>query len=327
MRIFLTIIIDSIRLLRARALFWISLGISVLVALLYLSIGFDEQGMTLLFGAFNLDIPFLTKGSEGAELVYLGMFRNFIVAWWLTWIAIVIALVSCAPIFPEFMNEGSAGVALSKPVSRVKLFAYKYIGALLFIAVQAVLFAVIVLFAIRWRVGSWNPTVFWSVPVVVLVFSYLFAVLVLLGIKTRSVMASVMITLLVWFTCFIAQIGESMTYSAAKHGVGITGVELSPEDQEKWRAAHRWARLPYVLLPKPGETTALLDRWIVLGDGNKLGESTLDAMREGGRIEGLDESVEEDLERHSPAWIIGSSLAFEAAVLALACWMFSRRDF
>jgi ABC-type transport system involved in multi-copper enzyme maturation permease subunit len=327
MRIFLTIIIDSIRLLRARALFWISLGISVLVALLYLSIGFDEQGMTLLFGAFNLDIPFLTKGSEGAELVYLGIFRNFIVAWWLTWIAIVIALVSCAPIFPEFMNEGSAGVALSKPVSRVKLFAYKYIGALLFIAVQAVLFAVIVFFAIRWRVGTWNPTVFWSVPVVVLVFSYLFAVLVLLGIKTRSVMASVMITLLVWFTCFIAQIGESMTYAAAKHGVGITGVELSPEDQEKWRAAHRWARLPYVLLPKPGETTALLDRWIVLGDGNKLGQSTLDAMREGGRIEGLDESVEEDLERHSPSWIIGSSLAFEAAVLALACWMFSRRDF
>lgn len=327
MRIFLTIITDSVRLLRARALFWISLGISVLVALLYLSIGFDDQGMTLLFGAFNLDIPFLTKGSEGAELVYLGIFRNFIVAWWLTWIAIVIALVSCAPIFPEFMSEGSAGVALSKPVSRVKLFAYKYIGALLFIAVQAVLFAVIVFFAIRWRVGSWNPSVFWSVPVVVLVFSYLFAVLVLLGIKTRSVMASVLITLLVWFTCFIAQLGESMTYSASKHGVGLTGEELSAEDQQKWQAGHQWARLPYVLLPKPGETTALLDRWIVLGDGENLGESTFDAVKEGGRIEGLDDSVGDDLERHSAAWIIGSSLAFEGLVLALACWMFSRRDF
>jgi ABC-type transport system involved in multi-copper enzyme maturation permease subunit len=327
MRAFLTILTDSIRLLRARALFWISLGISVFVALLYLSIGFDEKGMTLLFGAFNFEVPFMTKGSEGAELVYLGIFRNFIVSWWLTWIAIVIALVSCAPIFPEFMAEGSAGVALSKPVSRPMLFAYKYIGALLFIGLQALLFAVIVFIAIRWRVGTWNPTVFWSVPVVLLVFSYLFAVLVFLGIRTRSVMASVMVTLLVWFTCFIAQLGETMTYSAAEHGVGLTGVELTEEEQESWQKAYQWARIPYVLLPKPGETTALLDRWIVLGDGGNLGESTFDAMKKGGKFEGMDESVEDDLERHSAGWVIGSSLAFEAVVLGLACLMFSRRDF
>jgi len=326
MRAFVTILIDSIRLLRARALFWVSLGISAFVALLYLSIGFDEKGMSLLFGAFDLEIPLLAKGSAGAELLYLGIFRNFIVSWWLTWIAIVIALVSCAPIFPEFMLEGSAGVALSKPVSRPKLFACKFIGALLFIAVQALLFAVIVFVAIRWRVGTWNPSVFWSVPVVVLVFSYLFSVLVLLGVKTRSVMASVLLTLMLWFFCFIAQSGEAVAHSAAQ-GNSITGGRLSEEERARWEKVHQWARLPYLMLPKPGETTALLDRWIVLGGGGKLGQSTFDAMRKGGRIEGLDDEVKEDLERHSPAWIIGSSLAFEAVVLGLACLMFSRRDF
>ncbi len=81
------------------------------------------------------------------------------------------------------------------------------------------------------------------------------------------------------------------------------------------------------MLPKPGETTGLLDRWIVLKGGGKLGESTFHAMREDGRIEGLDDGLKEDLERHSPAWIMGSSLAFEAVVLGLACLMFSRRDF
>lgn len=327
MRAFLTILTDSIRLLRARALFWISLGISVLVALLYLSIGFDDKGMTLLFGAFNFELPFVTKGSEGAELVYLGIFRNVIVAWWLTWIAIVIALVSCAPIFPEFIAEGSAGVALSKPVSRPMLFTYKYIGALLFIGLQALLFAFIVFIAIRWRVGTWNPTVFWSVPIVLLVFSYLFSVLVLVGIRTKSVMASVMITLLFWFTCFIAQFAEAVVHSAAKHGVGFTGGELTMQERERWQGIYSWARLPYAILPKPGDTTALLDRWIVLGDGANLGKSTIDAMRDGGRLEGLDESVEGDLERHSPAWVIGSSLAFEALILGLACLRFSRRDF
>jgi ABC-type transport system involved in multi-copper enzyme maturation permease subunit len=326
MRAFVTILVDSIRLLRARALFWVSLGISAFVALLYLSIGFDEDGMSLLFGAFDLEIPLLAKGSAGAELLYLGIFRNFIVSWWLTWIAIVIALVSCAPIFPEFMLEGSAGVALSKPLSRRKLFAYKFIGALLFIAVQALLFAVIVFIAIRWRVGTWNPSVFWSVPVVVLVFSYLFSVLVLLGVKTRSVMASVLLTLLLWFGCFIAQSGEAVTHAAAQ-GNSITGGRLSEEERARWEKIHHWTRLPYSMLPKPGETTALLDRWIVLEGGGKLGASTFDAMRENGRVEGLDDEMKDDLERHSPAWIIGSSLVFEAVVLGLACLLFSRRDF
>ncbi len=328
MRAFLAVLSDSMRLLRARVLFWISLGISVFAALIYLSIGFDEKGMTLLFGAFPIEEPFLAKGTKGAELVYLGIFSKAIIGMWLSWIAIIVALISCAPIFPEFMAEGSAGVALSKPVSRPLLFAYKFIGALLFMAVQASLFAVIVFLAIRWRLGVWNPSVLLSVPVLLLVFSYLYAVLALLGIKTRSVMASVMMTLVLWLVCFLAVAGEGMTYAAGYRGKNpLTNMDLGEEEQASWKKTHAWMQIPYLLLPKPGETSALLERWIVLGDGTSFGESSFDSMRESGKVEGLDESMKEELTRHSPAWIIGSSLAFEAVVLALACWMFSRRDF
>lgn len=326
MRAFLTIIVDSIRLLRARALFWISLGISIFAALLYLSIGFDEKGITFVFGAFHFEEAFVAKGTEGAELVYLMIFRNVIVAFWLSWIAIIIALISCAPIFPEFMAEGSAGVALSKPVSRSALFIYKFIGALLFMTVQATLFAAIVFIAIRWRVGIWNPSVFWSVPILLLVFSYLYAVLVWLGIKTKSVMASILVTLLFWLVCWIAQFGEAFTYQATRGGVGLTGSPASEESKASWESAHRWTRAPYAVLPKPGETTALLDRLIVLGDGKTLGGSLIDAAVEKTRDSGL-EDAKEELHRHSPAWVIGTSLAFELLILALACRMFSRRDF
>ena len=326
MRAFLTVLTDSIRLLRARALFWISMGISIFAALLYLSIGFDEKGITFVFGAFHFEEAFLAKGSEGAELVYLTIFRNIIVAFWLSWIAIIIALISCAPIFPEFMGEGSAGVALSKPVSRPQLFIYKFVGALLFMAVQASLFAVIVFIAIRWRVGLWNPSVFWSVPILLLVFSYLYSVLVLLGIKTKSVMASILMTLLFWLLCWVAQFGEAFTYQGARGGTGFTGRPASAESKASWEAANQWTRGPYAVLPKPGETTALLDRLIVLGDGESLGGSIIDAASKktgGGELDG----AKEELHRHSPAWVIGTSLAFELLVLALACRMFSRRDF
>lgn len=326
MRVFLTVLNDSVRLLRARALFWISLGISLFAALLYLSIGFDEKGITFVFGAFHFEEAFVAKGTEGAELVYLTIFRNVIVAFWLSWIAIIIALISCAPIFPEFMGEGSAGVALSKPVSRPLLFLYKFIGALLFMGVQATLFAVIVFIAIRWRVGLWNPSVFWSVPILLLLFSYLYAVLVLLGIKTKSVMASILMTLLFWLICWVAQFGEAFTYQGARGGSGLTGRPVSEEGKSSWDAAHQWTKMPYAVLPKPGETTALLDRLIVLGDGETLGGSIIAAASKKTRAGELDGAAEE-LHRHSPAWVIGTSLAFELLVLAVACRMFSRRDF
>lgn len=327
MRAFLTVLAESIRLLRARALFWISLGISLLVALVYLSIGFDEKGMSLLFGAVHFEDAFVVKGSKGAESLYLLIFSKGIIGIWLSWIAIVLALISCAPIFPEFLAEGSAGVALSKPVSRPLLFFYKFVGALLFLVVQTALFSVIVFVAIRWRIGIWNPTVFWSVPIMALVFSYLYAVMALLGIKTRSVMASLLLTLLFWFVCFGSLLTEQSGHALAVRGVNpFTGTELTAEDQAFWKSVYPWLQAPYAILPKTGETTALLDRWIVLGDGQDLSGSTIDAIGERSGQGDMGDAKEE-LKRHSTAWIIGTSLAFEAVVLALACRMFSRRDF
>jgi len=326
-RAFWTVLVDSVRLLRARVLFWLSLGLSVLAAFLYLSIGFNESGVELLFGVWDIEMPFMAAGTEGAELLYLGIFRTAIVGWWLSWIAIILALISCAPIFPEFMEEGSAGVTLSKPVSRGSLFLYKFVGGLMFMAVQVVLFTAIVFVAIRMRLGDWNFSVWWSVPLVLLVFSYLWAVLVVIGIRTRSVIASVLLTLLFWLGCFLFQFAEAVAYNAAERGIGLMGESLDAEQQEKWRGGHRIARVPYAILPKTGETIGLLDRWIVLGDGGKLGASTVDAMSGGGMLEADAEALEDDLERHSPWFVIGSSLVFEAVVLGWGMWRFSRRDF
>jgi hypothetical protein len=44
------LLLDSLRMLRSRKLFWISLGISALVVAAYASIGFGENGLSLLFG-------------------------------------------------------------------------------------------------------------------------------------------------------------------------------------------------------------------------------------------------------------------------------------
>jgi ABC-type transport system involved in multi-copper enzyme maturation permease subunit len=328
MRQFLAILNDSFRLLRARTLFWISLGVSAFAAIIYLSIGFDDKGITLAFGLLDFEMEFAKKGSKGAELLYYGMFSNAIVGIWLTWIATILALISCAPVFPEFMEEGSAGVTLSKPVSRPLLFLYKFIGGLLFMAIQVTLFVVIVFFAIKLRLGVWNPSVFWSVPIVLLVFSYLYAVMVWLGIKTRSVMASVLLTLLFWIGSFVVLFAESITHQATVTGKGFLGTPLSKEGIEGYEKVNKMFRVPYAVLPKTSETVGLLDRLLVLGDGDSLGKATVDAIGDQGMISG-DESqvIKDDLERHSPAYVIGTSLLFELVVLLLAMRSFCRRDF
>jgi len=49
------------------------------------------------------------------------------------------------------------------------------------------------------RGGVWEPGLFISIPIVVIFFSYLFAICVLLGLITKSTIASLLLTLLIWF--------------------------------------------------------------------------------------------------------------------------------
>ena len=172
----MTILWDSFRLLQAKKLFWIALGISMLVAVFYASIGFNSQGMTMFFGWKEFENPLLREGRPEAAAFYVLLFTDVILKFWLAWIAIALALLSTASIFPDFIAEGSIGISLSKPVGRLRLFLLKYLGGLLFVALQVTVFTAIVFLALGWRTGEWNLTVFWAVPVVTFVFSLLHAV-------------------------------------------------------------------------------------------------------------------------------------------------------
>jgi len=320
MRLFITILIDSLRLLRARALFWVTLGLSALVAVVFLSISFTPTGISLLFGLIELKNELLREGSPFAEVIYLGMFSNIVVGLWLSWVAIGLALISCASIFPDFMAEGSIGISLSKPVSRLTLFVYKYIGSLMFVTLQVGIFALIVFLAIRWRVGVWNPSIFWSVPIVLLIFSYLYSVVVFVAVKTRSVLAAIFAAILVWFVSYLGQKGEEVLYTLSQDELSeVTGATSLKE----WHEMSVWLM---AVLPKAGETARLLDRLILADGGRDIGQgSLLGALF--GRKFGDPAEINAAVGRHSVGYIVGTSLGFEAVLLGLAAWGFCRKDF
>ncbi len=323
------IFIDSLRLLRARALFWITLGITLFAALLYLSIGFTDSGVSVLFGLMEIENPSLREGTAMAGMFYFAIFSMFLVNIWLSWIAVILALITSAPIFPEFMAEGAAGSVLCKPISRLRLFIYKYLSGLLFAFIQTSVFCLVVFVAMRWRVGSWNPTVFWAVPLIVLMFSYLWSVMVAVGVRTGSVMASVLSALLLWLGCWTAKAVEDFTWMAVETGelpFASGNERLEPEERALWGERRSLVEAPYVILPKTTDTVNLLQRFVRLeGDREFSLSEVTTAMIEG--VPRRDETVEAALTRRSPGFILGTSLAFELVVFGVGAWMFCRKDF
>ena len=116
---------------------------------------------------------------------------------------------------------------------------------------------------------------------------------------------------------------------------------------DRWIAAHRVAVGLMAALPKTSETTDLVRR-TVMREKDKAVAREDEVEKESRARQQLEDftsqgrahtppdaaraRAEKDFDtmralEKSPWYIVGTSLTFEAAVLALACWMFSRRDY
>lgn len=194
------LLVDAYRELNTKKLFWITMALSGLVVVAFALIGNNEKGLTI--AGKTLEVPFLSTEMMPTETLYKLTFTNLGIGIWLSWIATVLALVSTSSMFPDFLAGGAIETTLSKPISRGRLFLTKYFTGLLFVGLQVAVFTAASFLVIGLRGGAWEPALFLSIPLVLAFFSYLFCVCVLLGILTRSTIASLLLTLLFWFFLF-----------------------------------------------------------------------------------------------------------------------------
>ena len=209
------LLLDSYRELNAKRLFWIALAVSALAVVVFASLGLsDDSSLTVLTWTTPVHFPFITRPT-----FYRQMFVTWGVSLWLSWAACILALISTAGVFPDLMAGGSIDLYLSKPIARLRLFATKVLGGMLFVTLQVLLFCAASFLVLRARGGVWEPGLFVAVPLVVLMFSYLFAVCVLVGVLTRSTIAALLLTLLFWLSVAGVQVGERvvLTFQAIDH--------------------------------------------------------------------------------------------------------------
>lgn len=358
---------DAYRELNAKRMFWIVLALSGLVVLVFAAVGIRDGKLMLLW--FETSIPMMFDRGE----MYRTMFSAFGISVWLAFAATILALISTASIFPDFISGGSIDLYLSKPISRLRLFVTKYVTGLLFVALQVAIFATASFLVIGIRGGVWEPGIFLAVPLVVCFFSYLYVVCVLFGVMTRSTLAAVLLTILFWFFLFCLDRGEVALLMFKHHAENervsnerrikyLDGrlaymAKLPPERKEasqnvieQWqkerdelvaardsqaarnlRVAHQILYTVKTVLPKTRETTELMNRRLLKPRDDFAIREEYDTDEKAPRGSGITpadvQNVDRTLRSRPLSWVLGTSLAFEAVVLALAAWVFIRRDY
>jgi len=205
----IAMLIDTWRELTSRFLFWIVLAISAFIVLLLTSVGFDETGISLWWGLSHSEHDLLRRGTRNLDVVYRAFFSDVLVGFWLTYAATFLGLISTASVFPDFLSGGGVDMLLAKPRRRASIFMAKFVASLLFAAVPVTLVCLGVLLSMRMALGVWEFEILSALPYVLLFYSSLFAVCVLVGTITRSALASLLLTVVIWGLFLAASAVES----------------------------------------------------------------------------------------------------------------------
>ncbi len=388
----LAIFYDAYRRINARKMFWIVLALSLVVVIAMACVGFDADGLSILWWNLTSASEFSTQHMSAPAFYKFYLLQTIGIDIWLSWVACILAIISTAGIFPDFLSGGSIDLSLSKPIGRVRLFLTQYVAGLLFVTLQVAVFSVGSFLVIGFRADSWDPKILMAIPLVVCFFSYLFSVCALLGVVTKSTLASLLLTLLFWFLLWglhstessfgtlaimegqrVEQLEQEIAESNAllvesqpatnrgeedrdrehtreaprsesqpatnraakdpdrRH---VIEFDLTMEDQKERLARQKrelaakrktieWMREAQdilvkvkTFLPKTTETVQLLQR--VLVEANEL-------PFEGNK--GPEQRIVAEQRSRSVGWIVGTSLGFEAVILAIGAWFFRRRDF
>ena len=309
------LMLDSFRESRDRKMFAALLIISTIVALSLGCIGFDEKGWSFFFGLYTLEHPIYRLGAPEIGEFYGSLVSLILIDKYIGWVAVGLSLVATAGIFPSFMQSGTIDVVLAKPLSRWKLFLGKYLGSLGFVLIQSTFFVGITFLVIGWRAEVWLWGYLWCIPLLVLFFSYLYAVCVLAGVWFRSTLTSLLVALGFWFLCFLVHT--------------VDGIVKSNPMWSGQGQLQRMVAIAHVVLPKTSDITLIAGQ--LTGAGSladvmthvgiakmaQVGDEQLDAVRE----------AEAAVGGVSISRSVLSSLGFEAVVLFGAAVVFRRSDF
>ncbi|MEK6797563.1 MAG: ABC transporter permease [Planctomycetota bacterium] len=306
------LIVDSFRESLDRKIFWVMLAVSLVVAAAMSCVGFAPGMVDVFFGSWRIETDVFTVGGELRTDLIATVAVDYILDTVVGSIGTILALIATAGFFPAMLERGAIEVVLSKPIARWKLFLGRYFGAMMFVLVHATVFVASTFLVLGLRWGTWMPAYLLCIPLMVLLFSYLYCVSALAAVWSRSATAAIVLSLGAWV--FFA---------------GVQGIDdcfiLYPKLAEHQRG-HVLATTARWMVPKTQDLIYNAKRWTRAAGGMELVPASASATADPELLRGAARVEQARLE--IPAYqTIGSSLLSEAAIVLLAMWKFSRRDY
>ncbi len=269
---------DTLRQSLASRLFYITLGMSVLVILFCFSVkAYDWERLPTAPGENQLGVPIYSEDGKKfteKELKELGLdvlgkdklsvgfglmevrtsrgkkdSVRFVQVWLAGLVAgtvgIFFAIIWTAGFLPSFLEPTQATVLLAKPVPRWALLLGKLLGVLLFALIQTMIFVIGTWLALGLSTGVFDARYFWAIPVLLLHFTVFYSFSAMLAVWTRSTVVCVFGTLIFWVICW------GMNY--ARHSVVVH------EPAGMTSISRNAVELGYWTLPKPADLNMIFD--------------------------------------------------------------------
>lgn len=313
---FWTLVVDSFRESIDRKIFWVMVVLSLIAAATMACIGMENDRVTFLFGLWDIETNHYSPLSGLGRTHIASLVVYMLTYTLLGWIGVILMIIATAGMFPTMMQRGAIDVVLSKPIGRYRLFIYKYLASMVFVLIQASLFVGLTFLVMGFRWGVWLPGYLLSIPLLVLLFSYVYCVSVLVAVKTRSAVAATLLSIVAW-VLYICPVTAVQTF------------EQFPSLQKHERV-YRMLRMVSWIPPKTGEVAYLAAKWAGAGTSLDMFPSGMMQSRmQPHQYDQLDRAREMEKRElmKNPFISIGSSLCFEAVVVLLAMWNFARKDY
>jgi ABC-type transport system involved in multi-copper enzyme maturation permease subunit len=251
---------------------------------------------TLFFGAVTIPIE-LSLGT----IVYL--VQDKIINGVGAWVALLIGVLLTASFIPNMMRKGSIDLILSKPIHRIALLAYKYVGGLTFVFINTAYAVVGVWLVIGLRSGVWTNGFVLTIFAITFYFAILYAVSLLLGVLSRNTIVAIMGTIAFWF----------VMWAAGRVHEAVDQLRREPSIKDRiptW--VYRTADTANAILPRTKDLDKLTSKLIVqdtLAEGDKR-RMRLDSLT-------------------WPSWteVLAVSGVYISLMLGLASWRFTTRDY
>ncbi|MEX0866591.1 MAG: ABC transporter permease, partial [Pirellulales bacterium] len=124
-------------------------------------------------------------------------FMNFFVGI----VGVFVAVLVTAPMVPRMFDSGSLYLLLSKPVSRTLIYLSKFVGACIFILINASYLIVGLYLVVGLRFDVWNPRLLLAIPIFLFLFAVYFSVTALASLVWKNAIVSIAVTILFWLGC------------------------------------------------------------------------------------------------------------------------------